>query len=100
MKFGPHSQAIVKAALDAGHPVPEEVIPPEILPECEFALEAFHELKTDRQGGFIYGPIPWTAIDAYARRYGITDTEEFDDFVLMIRAMDDVYLKAAEKRDK
>lgn len=85
------------AALDAGHPIPEDAIPPELPQECEFVYAAFHELKTDRSGGFSYGPIPWTAIDAYARRFGIDDLEEFEDFVFLIRAMDDVHLKAAAK---
>lgn len=42
------------------------------------------------------GPIPFTAIDAYARRYGIGegDIDEFDRFRSLIKAMDSAYLAA------
>lgn len=74
------------------------MIPPELSAECEFAVAAFHELKTTREIGMAYGPIPWTAIDAYATRHGITDPDEFEEFVWMIRVMDDVYLEVAAKK--
>lgn len=38
------------------------------------------------------GPIPWSAIDAYARRYRIDDEDQFGFLVQMIRAMDAVFL--------
>lgn len=36
------------------------------------------------------GPIPWTALDAWARRHGITG-EAFEDFVLLIAALDSAW---------
>jgi hypothetical protein len=53
-----------------------------------FLWNAFHELDTDRQIGFAEGPIPFTAIDSFARRYGIVDVDEFDGFVTIMRGMD------------
>lgn len=46
-----------------------------------------------------YGPIPWTAINDYALRYGI-EGEAFEEFVFMIRVIDDVYIETASKKDK
>lgn len=43
------------------------------------------------------GPIPFTSIDRYAERYEVPD---FDEFRLIIRAMDGVYLKHAHKKDE
>jgi len=38
------------------------------------------------------GPIPWVAIDQWANRHGPSDPDDYDDFLTLIRAMDDVYL--------
>jgi hypothetical protein len=38
------------------------------------------------------GRIPFTAIDRYARRYGISEVDEFDRLKAVIRAMDAEYL--------
>lgn len=51
------------------------------------------------------GPIPWSAIDRWAQRHGITDPDAFDDLVVLVRAQDDAYLshhreKADEKRSQ
>lgn len=43
------------------------------------------------------GAIPWTAINAYAKRHGVRDPDDFDDFVSLIREMDAVYLKHQAK---
>lgn len=77
---------IAAAARDRGHPIPKEAIPPDLAEECVFAYVAFRELVTDRPVGFGIGSIPWTAIDAYARRYGVLDIDEFEQLVVLIRA--------------
>lgn len=38
--------------------------------------------------GVIYGRIPFTAIEAYARRYGIDDLDEFDRLRRIVEALD------------
>lgn len=43
------------------------------------------------------GPIPWTAIDRYAERHGVTDPDDYDEFVELISAMDSAYLEHAQK---
>ncbi|MGE0722824.1 MAG: hypothetical protein AB7O45_00540 [Alphaproteobacteria bacterium] len=43
------------------------------------------------------GPIPWTAIDRYAERNGITDPDDLEEFVELVTAMDHAYLEHAAK---
>lgn len=59
------------------------------------------ELATDRPvligaAGILERPIPFTAIDAYARRAGISDPDTFDRFRNAIRTLDARALKAAK----
>lgn len=46
------------------------------------------------------GPIPWSAIDRYAERYGIDDLDEFERFRRFIRGQDRVYLERAAEEAK
>lgn len=52
--------------------------------------QAFNELQTCRPIGMSVGPIPWVAIDAYARAKDIAETERFER---LIRALDSEFLK-------
>lgn len=61
-------------------------------PHLQFHYVAFWELSTDRQIGFGIGPLPWSAIDRYAGRFGIDDPDEFDRFKRLMRAMDRAFL--------
>lgn len=65
-----------------------------------FAWRAFHDLQFDRQFGAMGGvlPIPFSAIDRYAKRFGI-EGEAFDLFLAQIRSLDGVWVEAANKRD-
>ena len=53
--------------------------------------EAFGALSTDRPVAMERGPIPWSAIDRFARRHHI-DGDGFERFHRLIRAMDVAYL--------
>jgi hypothetical protein len=65
---------------------------PEIPERLALAWQAFLDLSGDRQLGFgVIGEIPWTAIDAYARRHGIDDPDEFDALASHVKAMDQVF---------
>lgn len=55
--------------------------------------DAFHALAGDRHIGMGVGPIPFSAIDLYARRYGIADGDEFARFHALISAMDVAHQK-------
>lgn len=97
MDFGPQAKTIAAAARARKHPIPEDAIPPPIPAECGFAYAAFQELSTTRQMGFGLGPIPWTAINDYAWRYGIVATDHFDHLVTFVRAMDEAWLGKSSK---
>jgi hypothetical protein len=99
LTFGPHAEKIANAAIEMNEPVPEDCVAPELDEECVFAHGAFHELSTDRQAGFGIGPIPWSSINAYSMRYGIIDSDEFDEFVWMVRVMDNAYVAHHAKKD-
>lgn len=50
--------------------------------------DAFHALAGDRHIGMGVGPIPFSAIDRYATRFGIAGRDEFARFHALISAMD------------
>jgi hypothetical protein len=65
-----------------------------------FHWSAFADLSTDRQVGFGIGPIPGSAIRAYAQWYGIDDADEYERFKSLIRTMDREFLTwRAEQKD-
>lgn len=74
---------------------------PELFEHLAFYSEAFHDLSPERQlpglGGA--GPIPWTAIDRYAERYGL-DLEAFERLRRMIRIQDRLYLQDVTEKAK
>jgi hypothetical protein len=57
-----------------------------------FYADAFWRLNGDRQIGMGLGPIPFSAIDRYATRYGITEVDEFDYFLRLIKVQDSEYM--------
>lgn len=73
---------------------------PEVADHLVFVWSAFWELGSDRAIGFAAGPIPFTAIDAYAVRYGIEDIDQFDRFRALIRAMEGERADYQEERRK
>lgn len=79
-------------------PIPLTIAnPPEVLPGLEPYYQAFLELSTCRSVGFGVGPIPWTAIDAYARRSQLFD-EDFDYFHGLIKRLDSAYIKYSDEK--
>lgn len=70
---------------------------PEVSTDGQDILKAFWELNTDRQFGMSVGPIPFSAIDAYARRHGVDDPDEFALWVRMIRLCDRVFIEHMTK---
>lgn len=70
-----------------------------LFPGDEFYLSAFWELSTCRQFGWSTGPIPWRDLVHFAEYHGLDD-EMVRPFMVIIRAMDSVYLKYQEKKNK
>ena len=93
LTYGPHAEWLAQAAEDRGEPIPEDAIPPEIAAGYVYAYAVFQELSADRQIGMALGPIPFTAIDAYARRFGIDDLDEFEQLLDDVAMIDRLFLK-------
>lgn len=64
-----------------------------------FYIDAFFELTTERQIGFVEGPIPLSAIHRYADRLEM-NSEERIDFHLFITRLDATYLKYKTRKEK
>jgi hypothetical protein len=63
----------------------------------EFFFDAFRELSSCRPQGLGLSPIPFTAIVEYSRLFDVGD---FEDFLWIIRKMDDCYLNLEAKKSK
>jgi hypothetical protein len=64
---------------------PEELDPPTLRPDLSFYYGAFWILLSDRITE--NGPIPFTAIDRFAERYGVRETESFDRLRILVTRM-------------
>lgn len=62
-------------------------------------LQAFFELNCDRPIGMVAGPIPWTAMAAYAK-YHELDTEQSEELFYFLREMDRAYLDFTRPKDE
>lgn len=73
---------------------------PALCPGLEWYLVAFFDLTSTRAIGFGgLGPIPWTAISAYATRHGVGQ-DQFEFLVHHVRKMDEAYLKWVKENHK
>jgi hypothetical protein len=68
---------------------PEELDRPTLRPELSFYYNAFWILRSDRT--LENGPIPFTAIDRFAERYGVCGTEAFERLRILVTRMMDRY---------
>lgn len=64
-----------------------------------FYWHAFNDLSGTRAIGIGLGPIPWTAIDAWARRHRVTDSDDFDLLAAVIAALDAEHLTLTRPAD-
>lgn len=91
MKYGPLAEVQGPMFEAQGRELPEDLIPPYIIEGYESWYDAFWELSTDRQIGFVTGPIPSKSIREYADYLGL-DRGESVRFRSVIRAMDKEFL--------
>ena len=86
------------ASLVAVDPPPEDAFIP---PGAELWWAAWHALSEERWYGDYggCGRVRWTAIDQYARRYGLTGSS-FEQLCDVIQAMDAVYVAWFSERMK
>lgn len=88
--------AEAKAAIMAGNPAARPV--PNLYPQwAAIGMVAFHDLSTCRAVGFDVGPIPWTAINAWAAEHNLRG-EVRRVFATVIRRMDAAWLKSERER--
>lgn len=87
-----------------GRPVPALERRPALPARLAYVWEAFWRLNRDRptyigMGAAVEGPIPWTAIDAYAARFGhAADPDEYRDFLFLIEGLDAAYVAHAASK--
>lgn len=88
--------ADARAAIMAGNPAARPVA--NLYPQwAAICMVAFHDLATCRSVGFDIGPIPWTAITAWAAEHGLRG-ETRRVFVTVIRRMDAAWLESERAR--
>jgi hypothetical protein len=99
MKWGP-SQSFIDTLKRYGRPLPAEYLArPSLSMSLTFYLDAFWEIGTNRQvtvipgAGTLEGPIPFTAIDCFAKRYKLRG-DGFERFKTLMRALDGEYRTA------
>lgn len=91
---------IAKQARRSGRDIPDRLKnAPELPLDLQFYFEAFCELNSCRSVGFAPGPIPITAIFAYAEHYGVTGFEE-QDLIYYVQVLDRKFLEFADKKSK
>lgn len=90
---------LIKQAIQDKQPLPEAIQnAPSIYPGGLLYYEGFWELNTCRSyGNGVVGPIPWTAVRAYADEHEFKGHSRADLFTI-IRALDDAYLAKVNKK--
>ena len=63
----------------------------------EFYISAFKELNSCRNGSLDLSPIPFDAIYLY---WTVFPTSDFEEFLFLIRLMDDTYRKLESNKAK
>ena len=91
-------QIIINASQKRGCPLPDKIAnAPSLIRGLERVFNAFINLNTCRPVGMGVGFIPWIAIDTYAQRMGYMGAN-YDEFVELIRAMDEEYMEHERSR--
>lgn len=91
---------LAEERLEAGEAPPKALVDrPELSPGLRLYFDAFTDIDKDRPSGLGgIGAIPFTSIDAYARRIGIDAPDEFRMFMHLIQRMDAVLLDDFRRR--
>jgi len=83
----------VENALRSGRDIPPRIAgAPELEAGAEIWMLAFRQLTTERQIGWGVGPIPWSAIAAWAEEWEL-DEEQASDLAYYVRRMDREYIR-------
>lgn len=100
LQQGANEAKIIEQAQKLGMPLPEKIKnKPKLRIGLNLYWRAFLDCSSDREMGMAEGPLPWTSMNEWAIRYDIVG-DEFDRLVLLLRAMDSVYLDTRNKTSK
>ena len=94
MAHGSKPPNLMRQLAEAGLIPESDVAPPVLGPGLAFIYQAFWQLGSDRH--VEQGPIPFTAIDAFARRYRIR-ADGFDRFRTLIVRLDNAFRQKQAK---
>lgn len=85
---------IAKAAKEEGYAIPKTVTQkPRVELYEKLYWDCFMDLCGTRTIGTVLGWIPWTAIDSWATRYGVTDADEFEILKKVVMQLDGVWME-------
>lgn len=92
LKYGDNADKIIKAALEEGDEVPEQLLNmPDIKPEYDFYWHCFINLMGDRpceSTGIL--PIPWTSIYTYCKAFNLS-MDVISDVFYVVHKVDGYY---------
>jgi len=92
-----NDEKVRAAAMEEGVAIPATVTERPMLGLWdELYWECFMELTGTRPFGYSVGYIPWTAIDAWARRHRIVDPFQFSTLCRMVTALDIEYVTQSQ----
>lgn len=94
MEWGEHEEWLRGVAEDTGE-LPKALADKKaVTPQFDFYWRAFWTLSGDRPMGAMggVGKIPFLALDAFARRFGVSSIDDFEKFLSVLGRMDAVYL--------
>lgn len=100
LKYSKVNLSIYQQAIKNNQPVPDFIKnKPEIKEKgLYFYLQAFFALETERNVGFAVSPIPILKIIEYGRYLGYKNETHLDNFVYVMRQLDNVALKYYNKQ--
>lgn len=99
LKYSKVDTSIYLQAIKNNQPLPEFLQnKPELEQGLYFYMQAFFALETERNVGFSVTPIPVMKIIQYGEYLGYSNDEKLDDFVYIIRSLDNVAMNYYNKK--
>lgn len=70
-----------------------------MLQGADFYLTAYNELQYDRPIGMGIGAIPWSSIIRWAEFHGLSCSDDVDDLITIIRALENAVHEFDQRKD-
>ncbi len=90
---------LLRCAEEAGKKPNPDWFPPRLPSNLNFVWTAYQRLSTDRDS-MGSGAIRFSAIDAYAKRYGLDDVDTFERFISLVTIIDRIFFEIREEEEK